>query len=242
MDFAKRLVVLLACVVLALATFPADAQSKKESKAATKFRTDGEQARKSVEAVRGQLERTLKAYEELLSASDKKLQSAHKKLTGEISKTEKAVESGKKQVQIFQEGAETFFTMWEGNLESISTASIRDASGKRLEMARTSFQNMSDNLSAAGESYGPLIASLKEQATLLQQDLSADTVEMMNSGPADDVRAKGEEIFAALDRILNDEKAHEESIDAILDEEVESDSEAIEDSDADSEGSEEDAG
>jgi len=219
MSFCKKGIVLVVCGFVALMTSPVVAQGKKESKAAVKFRTQGEQAGKAIEQVRGQLEKTLQAYEDLLSAKDKKLQSAHKKLTGEIDKTEKMVESGKKTVQAFQEGAETFFGMWETNLDSISTASIREASQNRLEAARAKAQNMADNLNSAKESYEPMMSSLREQATLLGQDLSSDTLTMMREDVAPDVRAKGEEVLASLDRVLNDEQAHEAEIDEILDEE-----------------------
>jgi len=231
MNIYKKGIVLVVCCLVALAM--SHAQSKKESKAAAKFRTQGEQARKAVEDVRGQLDKTLQAYEAVLSAKDKKLASAQKKLTGELDKTDKMVQSGKKTVQAFQEGAETFFAMWEANLDSISTASIRDASQKRLEAARAKAQNMADNLTSAKESYEPMMSSLKEQATLLGQDLSAETVTMMREDVAPDVRAKGEEVLASLDRVLNNEQAHEAEIDEILDEEqAETPEETLEDPDA----------
>ena len=242
MNLCKKGIVLVVCCLVALMTSPVDAQGKKESKAAVKFRTQGEQAGKAIEQVRGQLEKTLQAYEELLSAKDKKLQSAHKKLVGELDKTDKMVQSGKKQVQAFQEGAETFFAMWETNLSSISTASIQDASRNRLEAARAKAQNMADNLTSAKESYEPLMSSLNEQATLLNQDLSPDTVAMMREDVAPDVRAKGEQVLASLDRVLNNEQAHEAAIDEILDEEqAETPEETLEDPDAQGEetGSEE---
>ena len=233
-----KTILTLAFALVALLAFPAGAQSKKESKAAEKFRSQSEQARKSVENIRGQLDLTLKAYEALLTAKEKKLASAHKKLAGEIDKTEKAVESARKSAQGLQEGAEGFFTMWEANLESISTESIRDASGQRLEAAREKFQSMLDNLGAAKEAYDPLISSLKEQATLLHQDLTPDTVAMMSDGAAADVRANGEQVLASLDRVLNNEKMHEEEVAEILDEEVESPSDAIEEGAGDSETTE----
>ena len=236
MRIRKQMIVSLVTVFMALAMLSVAAQSKKESKAAVKFRSQGEQARKSVESVRGQLEKTLKAYEDLLGATDKKLQSAHKKLTGEIASTGKVVESARKSVQEFQTGAEGFFAAWESNLDAISTESIRDASSQRLEAARGSFQSMSDNLVAAREAYDPLMSSLQEQATLLNQDLSADTVAMMGEGPAADVRANGEQVLASLDRILNNEKMEEDAVAEILDEEVESESDAIVEDEGEGEG------
>ena len=64
-----------------------------------------------------------------------------------------------------------------------------------------------------------MMASLSEQATLLDQDLTPDTVAMMNEGVAPEVREAGKQVLASLDRILNKERAAEEQVDEILDEE-----------------------
>ena len=93
-------------------------------------------------------------------------------------------------------------------------------------------------VTSAKESYEPLMSSLKEQATLLSQDLSPETLTMMREDVAPDVRTKGEQVLASLDRILNNEQAHEAAIDEILDEEqAETPEETLEDPDAQDEES-----
>ena len=131
--------VALACFCLVLAIVPASAQTKQNAKEAEKFRTQGEAVTSAIEKTRDQLQKTIEAYDTLLEASDKKLQSAHKKLTQEVAKTEKTVEEGKKQVTAFKETAEGFFVTWQGQMDSITNASIRKASEKRLQAAQTAF-------------------------------------------------------------------------------------------------------
>ena len=209
----------LACGCLALATTPFDAQSKKESKEADKFRTQGEQARVAIEKARDQLQKTVAAYDALLGANDKKLQSSHKKLTQEVDKTGKVVEEGREKIAAFQETAKGFFVQWKEGVEAISTDSIRKASEQRLAAARNEFQNMSDNLTAAREEYEPLMQSLREQVMLTSQDLTVETVTLLREGVATELHAKAEKVFAGIERILSKEKASEEQVNEILDEE-----------------------
>ena len=155
----------------------------------------------------------------MLAAAPKKLAGAHKKLTGEIDKTEKLVAGGKKQVTAFQTTAEGFFATWQSQLESISTESIRAASERRLQAAQQGFQGMSDNLTTAREIYDPIIASLKEQTTLLNQDLSGETIEMLKADAAPGLHTQAEELFATIEAALNKESARAQEVNQILEEE-----------------------
>jgi len=207
----------LACGCMALATTPFDAASK--NKDADKFREQGEQARAAIEKARDQLQKTVEAYDAMLAATDKKLQSSHKKLASEVEKTEKVVATGREQIAAFQETAKTFFVLWEESVGSISTASIQEASKKRLEAARVAFQSMAENLTAAGEAYEPLIGSLREQVTLTAQDLSMETVALLREEVAPELHAKADEVFAIIEQTLSKEKAKEDEVNQILDEE-----------------------
>ncbi len=214
-----RALVATACVCLTLATVPSAAQSKKSSKEAAKFRTHGEQARVAIEKARDQLEKTVEAYDALLAAGDKKLQSSHKKLAQEVTKTEKVVDEGRKQVTTFQQTAEKFFATWEKGISDIATKSIREASERRYEAAHTGFQNMRDNLGAAREAYEPLMGSLREQVTLLAQDLTPETVAMLGKDVAGDLHSQAEQVFASIERSLSQEKMNENEVNQILAEE-----------------------
>jgi phosphoenolpyruvate-protein kinase (PTS system EI component) len=214
-----RTLVVTACVCLTLATVPSAAQSKKDSKEAAKFRAQGEQARVAIEKARDQLKKTVEAYDALFAASDKKLQASHKKLAQEVTKTEKIVDEGRKQVTTFQQMAEKFFATWEKGVSDIATESIREASERRYEAAHTGFQNMHDNLGAAREAYEPLMGSLKEQVTLLAQDLTPETVAMLRKDVVGDLHSQAEQVFASIERSLSKEKMNEDEVNQILAEE-----------------------
>jgi phosphoenolpyruvate-protein kinase (PTS system EI component) len=217
--FSLRALVAVTCVCMALATVPSMAQGKKESKEATKFRTQGEQARVAIEKVRDQLAKTVETYDALLAAADKKLQASHKKLAEEVTKTEKVVDEGRKQVTTFQETAEKFFVSWEQGVSDIATESIRKASERRFQAAHTGFKNMVENLGAAREAYGPLMGSLKEQVTLLSQDLTPETVAMLREDVAAGLHSQAEQVFASIERSLSQEKVNEDEVNQILAEE-----------------------
>ena len=206
----------LACGCMALASASFAASKDKE---AEQFRKEGEKARQAIESVRDQIQKTVAAYDTMLAATDKKLQSSHKKLASEVEKTEKAVASGKKDVTTFRATAKTFFVLWEDGVGAISTASIQEASKKRLEAARKAFEGMAENLTAAREAYEPFIGSLKEQVTLTAQDLSPGTVALLREDVAPELHAKADEVFAAIEQLLTKEKVNEDEVNQILDEE-----------------------
>jgi hypothetical protein len=229
-------------VCLVLGSAPAVGQNKKESKEAAKFRTQGEQARVAIEKARDQLQKTVETYDAMLESSEKKLQSSHKKLTQEVAKTESVVADGRKQVTAFQETAEKFFATWEQGVKKISTESIRTASEGRYQAAHTGFQNMSENLVAAREAYEPLIGSLREQVTLLSQDLSSDTVAMLSKDVAPELHSQAEEVFASIEMSLNQEKIEEGEVNQILAEEEAETGDEVMDEPMDEDGEEGDEG
>lgn len=204
-----------------LAVVPAvvPAFAKDTAKQAEKFRKEGESAREAIEKARDQLKTTVETYDVLLSSDAKKLAKSHKKLISEIGEMEKAVEDGRKEVTSFQEMAEQFFVAWEGQIEGIGTESIKAASAKRLVAARSVFKNMSDNLAAAGETYRPLIASLKEQSTLVGQDQSTETLAILSKEAAPDIHSRAEQVYASIEKSLSKEQSSEEEMDTILEEE-----------------------
>ena len=219
--FSVGTLVATICACMMLATGPTTAQSKKDSKEAAKFRTQGEQARAAIEKARDQLQKTVEAYDALLEANDKKAEAEteYKKAAQEVTKTENVVEEGRKQVTMFQETAEKFFVTWEKGVANISTESIRKASKGRYEAAQTGFQNMIENLGAAREAYEPLMGSLREQVTLLAQDLTSDTVAMLAKDVAPELHSQAVQVFDSIERSLSQEKMSEEEVNQILAEE-----------------------
>jgi hypothetical protein len=190
-------------------------------KQAEKFRKDGERAREAIEKARDQLMKTVEAYDVLLGADADKLKKRYEKLNSEIKKMEKVVEEGRKRVDSFQKTAQEFFASWGMMIEGIGTESIKAASEKRLVAARALFKQMSVNLDAAGEEYRPLLASLKEQATLVGQDQSTETLAILGKEAAPDIHDMAELVYASLEKSLSKEVSDEAEMDTILEEEEE---------------------
>ena len=78
---------------------------------------------------------------------------------------------------------------------------------------------MSDNLVKAREVYEPFIALLNEQAVLLMQDLSMETVASLREDVAPEVHSKAETLFATIEAILSKEQMAEAEVNEILAEE-----------------------
>jgi hypothetical protein len=78
---------------------------------------------------------------------------------------------------------------------------------------------MSDNLDAAGEEYRPLLASLKEQSTLIGQDQSTETLAILGEEAAPDIHDMAEQVYASLEKSLSKEVSDEAEMDTILEEE-----------------------
>lgn len=194
--------------------------SKKDTKMANQFRDEGAKARLAIEKARDQLQVTMATYDALLGTEDvKKRPGAQKKLTTELGKMAKTVEDGKKQVTAFQSLAGDFFPAWEEQLAGIQTAELKAASEKRLGVAKELFENMATNLTAASEAYGPMMASLNEQATLIGQDNSDDTLEILNE-VAPGIHTQADQVFENIENALSQETSHENEMGAVMEEET----------------------
>ena len=211
---------LASLAVLCLAVTPMLAQaSKKNTKMANQFRDSGARAGTAIEKARDQLKVCMTAYDALLESEEKQRPDLTKKLTTELGKLEKSVEDGRKQVTAFRALAGDFFNAWEEQLATIQTAELKAASEKRLGMAKELFENMAENLNAASEVYGPMVASLNEQAVLIGQDNSDAALEILND-VAPGIHSKAEQVFESIEKSLSKEISHESEMDTVMEEEA----------------------
>lgn len=204
-----RSIALLCCLILAVTPLISQQGGSKE---ATKFRSQIEDTRKSVEQARKQLEEILAQYNGLIGGKAKKPDAAYKKLDGDVGKVEKTVSGIQKQVANMDKGAEKFFAAWEEQIDAFSGESMREQGQKRLQLARTKYDDMRTNMSSAGEAYAPFMASLKDQVLYMGTDLSPEALEALQP-ETEKLNQMGEELFARIDRILSEEAADEQEFD-----------------------------
>jgi len=199
-------IALWCCLILAVT--PAVSQQG-ASKEATKFRSQIDDTRKSVEQARAQLEQVLAQYNGLVGGKAKKPDAAYKKLDGDVGKVEKIVTGIQKQVAAMDKGSEKFFADWAAQIANYSGESMREQGQKRMEVAKGKYAEMRTNMTSAGEAYQPFMANLKDQVLYMGTDLSPEALEALQP-ETEKLNQMGEDLFAKIDRILSDEAADEE--------------------------------
>lgn len=202
---------------------------KKEAKQAAAFRDDVKEIQASITKAKHQLETTVAAYNDLLKEGNTKTKPAHKKLVGEIGKSESMVAGIRKKKDSLTKTGDKFFTAWDAGVRKLSSESLKTVSQERLNATRQAYSDMLDNMKAAGEAYEPVITSLKDQATLMGQDLSPETLATLREKAAPGLNKQAEELFAKIDKILNAEQEKETKVDESLDAETNADESALED-------------
>jgi type II secretory pathway pseudopilin PulG len=226
--------VFLLSLAVAVTSLPAQSKGAKE---AQKFQAQGDNARKGIEKTRDQIKATMDNYNSFLAVEEKKIDSGYKKLSQDVGKCEKMVEDLKKQVENFEKSAEGFFAVWEKELGNFSSDSIRKQSEDNLNLARSGFEGWKTSLSAAGEVYRPFIGSLKDQIQLLGLSLSTDTLASLKKDNAPELNQMADDLFKAIEDILNKEKTSHDQVDQAVDEKPEE--EAGDDTEADDASDEE---
>ena len=106
---------------------------------------------------------------------------------------------------------------------------MKATSRGRLDAIRRTYDGMLENMAAAGEAYEPFIVSLKEQATLMGQDLSAETIGSLRADMAPELNTQAKDLFTLVDKILQSEQQKEKELDDSLAAEASAEHSALDD-------------
>lgn len=205
----KLALVTLIGTVLLLCNSNAVAQAG--SKESQKFLDYSQDAREALVDAKSQLASTVALYNSLIAGEAEKPESTYKKLIKALEKSEKVAGKTRDRVDKMQNQADKVFSAWTQELESYENEQLKEVGIQRLDAAKQRYGVMIERMESAGEAYSPLVSSLHDQIKLMGFDLSPDAMSALQ-GPAQELNAMAEELFARVDAVLNQEQQDEAAI------------------------------
>lgn len=205
----KLALVTLIGTVLLLCNSNAVAQAG--SKESQKFLDYSQDAREALVDAKSELASTVALYNSLIAGEAEKPESTYKKLIKALEKSEKVAGKTRDRVDKMQNQADKVFSAWTQELESYENEQLKEVGIQRLDAAKQRYGVMIERMESAGEAYSPLVSSLHDQIKLMGFDLSPDAMSALQ-GPAQELNAMAEELFARVDAVLNQEQQDEAAI------------------------------
>ena len=172
----KGALALVVAVCFALGGTVVTAQSPTATKQAESLAKAGEQAKKAVQRVVGQLGKLLKEYNAIMDGSAKNPQSAYKKLLSEYKSTNKTIEKARQSLNAMNKEAQKFFAAWETELEVFASESLKRTSLDRLNASREKYAALGEALDKARNAFAPVLQDLNDQILILARDLSPGAI------------------------------------------------------------------
>ncbi len=172
----KGALALVVAVCFVLGGTVVTAQSPTAAKQAESLAKAGEQAKKAVQRVVGQLGKLLKEYNAIMDGSAKNPQSAYKKLLSEYKGTNKKIEKARQSVNAMDKEAQKFFAAWEMELEAFASENLKRTSLDRLNASREKYAVLGDALNNARDAFAPVLQDLNDQILILGRDLSPGAI------------------------------------------------------------------
>jgi hypothetical protein len=165
----RTLPVLAAVVALGL---PAAVLAQDNIKQTETVVKKGEDTVKSIAEARAQLEKTLATYNSIIEGKAPDSKSAYKDLQKAVKDCESKSEDVKKQKDLMDVEADKLYTSWTASLASISSPDLKQKSEARLNQTKDRMGKISAAGHDARTSYDTFLGHLKDQVTVLGNDLT----------------------------------------------------------------------
>ena len=165
----RTLPVLAAVVALGLPAAALAQDNIKQTEAVVK---KGEETLKTIGEARAQLEKTLATYNSIMEGKAPDSKAAYKDLQKAVKDCESKSEDVKKQRDLMDAEADKLYTSWTTSLAGISSPDLKQKSEARLNQTKDRMGRISAAGQDARASYDAFVSNLKDQVTVLGNDLT----------------------------------------------------------------------
>src|SRR6476660_5854152 len=118
------------------------------------------ETREEIVKTRDPLQSTVNSISALVDQKKGDLRPAYDNFTAQVSKTQAAAAATKARAQKMQAQADTHFSGWRSELESINNPSLKKKSIKRLESVQKQYTRATEQLKQAADKFGPYLSDL----------------------------------------------------------------------------------
>jgi hypothetical protein len=164
-------------LTLGLATLLATAAQASQDQLAQSIRDAHLEATRTSE----QLKSTLSSITALTKQKSGDLRPAYNNFCAEVAKTDSAATWTKTRVQWMATDGRQYFTDWQNTVNSISNASLRKKSQKRLDAVKESYDKVEASFKTAAEKFKPFLSDLGDMQKALAADVTPGGVKALSS-------------------------------------------------------------
>jgi hypothetical protein len=120
----------------------------------------------------GQVTLAIKSLDRLMSAQVGDLRIMYKDFQSEMKALETAAEDARNRAISMQTKSRDYLTKWAQEVENIENPQTKEQSLQRFNKAKAGYLKIEQLLFKCGAAYAPMLKSLKEVQTVLDQDLT----------------------------------------------------------------------
>lgn len=183
-------------------------------KSADKAAEDRLGFRKSVLAIRGQIDSTLKALNAIVEGKDAKARkSALKQYGEEVKGMEKEIEKTRDYAQKMKERGQAYFKQWEKSMKGVTNESLKASANERREALKAQYDKVESGIEQAKEVSGRFWKNVQDLQKYFANDMSdsaiATSAELVATTNADGkkIQESIDEVVAAVDKVGAEQKA-----------------------------------
>ena len=158
----------------------------------------GEDTVKSITEARAQLEKTLATYNSIIEGKAPDSKSAYKDLQKAVKDCESKSEDVKQKRELMDVEADKLYTSWTASLASINSPDLKQKSESRLNQTKDRMGKIAAAGQDARASYDAFLGNLKDQVTVLGNDLTPGGVATLK-GDAVKLNDKAKTMFTKID-------------------------------------------
>jgi DNA repair ATPase RecN len=150
---------------------------------------------------KAEIETTLAEYDQVINNTDGDLLGHFKKFNSGLDSIEKRAEAVRKQSDEVEKAADPFFAQWQADLEKFSSEDMKKRSKERMEETKKRFQEIDKIGDKAKAAYDPLMATLRDHALYLSNDLYKAAAETLKKDAAK-IEKAATTLYGLIDQIL----------------------------------------
>jgi chromosome segregation ATPase len=141
--------------------------------------------REEMVQTRDQLSTTVDSISALVSQKKGDLRPAYEKFEAQVAKTQAAAAATRARAQKMQTEANTHFSAWRMELDSINNPKLKAKGMKRQETVEKSYNRVTKQIQEAAEKFDPYLSDLADMKKMLANDLSPSGVKALRGTVGD---------------------------------------------------------
>ncbi len=154
---------------------------------------------------------TITEHDAVVTNQDGDLPGHYKKFADGIKRCETQQKKMQEDLEKIQATAAPYFAKWKQDLATITDEDLRERSEERMESVQKRLGEMREQAEKAKSAYTPLLATLKDHAAYLSNDLNADSASSL-AKDSSKLKENATDLYAVMDHAIEKTTEYRQAI------------------------------